>query len=362
MKNRLAIFIFLVICIQMTSQNMYHKQIDLPFNSSSNLRDILGKEFLQKYFFPDPTELSIGLFNHLNKESMYNDEKREYIIPVGKYTFGKFDYHLFSKIYYDDNENFIYENWIKSFSVDGRLIDSLQLSIYTSYLGAEQRMFSTITNKNEIMIDYWGLYYDEEENFNINIEGLPDINKKVNITGKYKTDNGLFIFVNDTLNPIFYTDYLLYGNSDLLESQKKKCTIPLKRIFYDFDDNLIADLIVLEKNNFKCDKSFDYILKIHLSNNYGLYDYHVGEDRINLDRTKYIIDNISVEDNCLYLSIINNATKEQFRIYLTQDKNKNTCIQSVSKIKNNEIIKVLKFEIGKKYLNKLTTIIEEFDK
>ena len=51
MKNRLAIFIFLVICIQMTSQNMYHKQIDLPFNSNSNLRDILGKEFLQKYFF-----------------------------------------------------------------------------------------------------------------------------------------------------------------------------------------------------------------------------------------------------------------------------------------------------------------------
>ena len=50
MKNKLAIFIFLVICIQMTSQNMYHKQIDLPFNSNSNLRDILGKEFLQKYF------------------------------------------------------------------------------------------------------------------------------------------------------------------------------------------------------------------------------------------------------------------------------------------------------------------------
>lgn len=307
MKNEKLIYtLILTIIVILKSCGQSHDEsgqccnsinLSLPYNTHSTSNDFLGNTYLEKNLFPAMSDVTTLLFSR----GVRNNFSKE----IGSFVDNSICYTTYLKVTEDDYGSFVYEQWIKSKNNKGIKIDSLQLVIYTSYDGIQQRMFSKIVTSDRIEFEHQRLEWDLEK------DDPNDLTKVKKIQGNFLIKEGKFIYKNALKNPVF-----IEGNSfgDLFSHLDKDCFSILKQQLLDINMDGIQDAIYfLKAKNRLCNNGKKTDLAICLADNHGLFTFK-GTENFYLDDNKFDLG-FKLYDRGLLIEVTKKNNKQKSFFY-----------------------------------------------
>jgi hypothetical protein len=325
MKNSISItllIILLSVCQSFSQKSM--SELKLPYNSLNTMEKYLNKNLL-KNMFPDNFEVTNFLYN-----KKYYSIKEGGNLIIGAFNYQSIKYIIYLRFPRDDYTNRVYEEWIKSVDIKGRVIDSLQTVFYTSYDGIEQRMLSTIPTYDRIEIEHRRLEWDLEK------DDPNDLSKVKVFNGIFKIKNGRFIFENSLKLNVFFSGYY-YG--DIYSNINKTCQKVIKSTMADFNNDGINDVAYfLKKINPADCKEFDNSsLIICLADKHGLLQFDPSSI-LDWDNSSIQLNDLKVINSEINLTIMNKKTQVEYSVIGKLIKNDFKVLRITKNVPNSPLI------------------------
>lgn len=336
------------------AQNKLENKKFLSFYSIDDMRISLSNfDKEENYFFG--AEINFSLFDPNYFKNIKNIDSSYYSVNINKpiifsklihsYEEKGYTFKVFANIEYEQGEDDQggifhphYKQWIKSYTKENIIIDSLQLVLYKANHNNFCRILSKIETPDEIQVDFNYLHFNEIQ------EPFPTPNDYKNKTKSYskvyKVLNGRFVFQNISSSPLFYDGYNWGDINDITDNE---CWSIIKNQEFDANNDGTEDGIFFLKNVNNCKNNLTFDLIIAFSDIHHVYQYKKTEN-LDLDYNKY---NVIKYENGLKIKFINGPNKD-LEFYFTYKNYISKYLQNVFRLekvyKNGQVIVSIKNE------------------